>query len=166
MNKFEELIEKCLESVFAVDSFPGSNEIVDKDKEEDLIEQTEETPPEKRNILIDFDGPIHKYSKGLHDESIYDPPTEGAKEAIEFLKKYFRIVIFTARISPNGLGEEKAKNNKIEMIEWLKKYDIFYDEITCEKLPAVAYIDDLAINFDNWVKVMNVMNVYIDKIKK
>jgi hypothetical protein len=42
-------------------------------------------------------------------------------------------------------------NEQKEMIEmWLKKYGIEVDGVTAEKIPATAYIDDLAIEFDGW----------------
>ena len=37
---------------------------------------------EDKTIAVDFDGFIHKYSKGWHDGSIYDEPVEGAAEAL------------------------------------------------------------------------------------
>lgn len=42
-----------------------------------------------RTIAVDFDGVIHKYSKGWQNGSIYDEPVEGAKEALlELLEDY------------------------------------------------------------------------------
>ena len=35
-----------------------------------------------KNICVDFDGVIHKNSKGFHDGTIYDDPVEGTKEAL------------------------------------------------------------------------------------
>lgn len=53
---------------------------------------------EKRSsIALDFDGVIHRYSRGWGDGKIYDPPMDGAPEAIERLNKEFNLVIFTAR---------------------------------------------------------------------
>jgi hypothetical protein len=36
---------------------------------------------------MDFDGVIHKYSKGWLDGSIYDEPMEGAKEQLAKIVK-------------------------------------------------------------------------------
>ena len=40
---------------------------------------------EKNTIAIDFDGVIHKNSKGFHDGTIYDEPIEGVKKGLEYL---------------------------------------------------------------------------------
>ena len=40
-----------------------------------------------KTIAIDFDGVIHKYSKGWHDGTIYDKANEGAFEFIRELMK-------------------------------------------------------------------------------
>mgnify|MGYP003657985253 FL=1 len=47
-------------------------------------------------IAIDFDGVIHKYSKGWQGlQNAYDPPNDGAVESIKRLKELgFRLVIF------------------------------------------------------------------------
>ena len=39
----------------------------------------------KKTIVFDFDGVIHRYSKGWQDGNIYDKPTKGIKETIEIL---------------------------------------------------------------------------------
>lgn len=98
-----------------------------------------------QTIMIDFDGVIHLYSKGWAGGVIYDPPVEGAKEALTTLKNLgFRLVILTARQLPKSR----------EAIEgWLKQYDIPYDDITNIKGPAVIYIDDRGFRFEGpWTK--------------
>ena len=51
----------------------------------------------KKTIAVDFDGVIHKYSRGYQDGSIYDEPVEGALETMEKLSQQFNVVIFTVR---------------------------------------------------------------------
>lgn len=118
-----------------------------------------------KDIYIDFDGPTHKYSKGFVDGEIYDPPTDYAKEAIDVLRKRYRIVIFTARICTQFAREtgKTQEELKIEVADWLHSNNIYFDEITCEKGPAVAYIDDLAIHFDNWKDVLENLTILIQK---
>ena len=104
---------------------------------------------ENKRLMVDFDRTIHKYSKGYHDGTIYDEPIPGAKEALDILhNRGYEIVIFTAR----GSSENEDRTSQVKNVEkWLKKYGIYYDRITSEKLPAFAYIDDLAIRFKgNW----------------
>ena len=107
------------------------------------------------NIAIDFDGVIHANSKGFFDGSIYDKPVDGALEAIKFLSKHFKIIIFTCKAKPdrplvNG-------RNGIELVrEWLDKYDMlkYISDITVEKPRALLYIDDKAVEFKNWINCL------------
>ena len=57
-------------------------------------------PDELINISVDFDGVIHKCSKGYHDGTIYDDPVEGVKEA---LKKLIYLNIYQ-KYQPRNLG--------------------------------------------------------------
>ena len=36
-------------------------------------------------IVLDFDGVIHKSSKGYHDGTVYDDPVDGTRKALEIL---------------------------------------------------------------------------------
>ena len=105
----------------------------------------------KQTIAIDFDGVIHKYSKGFQDGSIYDEPIEGVKEALKKLSKKFRIVIFTTRLNPCFDNEEKMNE---DITNWLVKHEIYHDELTNNKPPAIAYIDDRGIRFTNWEDIL------------
>jgi len=114
----------------------------------------------KSTVAIDFDGVMHKNSKGYHDGTIYDAPIEGTKEALEILsKKYSRLVIYTCKTNP----ERPPVNGKTaeEMIwEWLEKHGMkqYICEITHEKPRASFYIDDKAIKFDTWNNALNEIN--------
>lgn len=101
---------------------------------------------DKKTIVFDFDGVIHRYSKGWQDGSIYDKPVKGIKEVIDELRKDYKIVIVSTRSAT-----EEGKNN---IINWLKKYDIKVDDISKEKPPALIYVDDRAINFDGNCKTL------------
>lgn len=114
----------------------------------------------KRTIAVDFDGVIHQYSKGFMDGSIYDLPVEGARDAMKsMVDKGYRVVIFTTRLNPDfdrtGI-ETHAMRDSIKT--WLKKYgflvQVHYHELTNNKPPAIAYIDDKGIRFDNWLHVL------------
>lgn len=97
-------------------------------------------------ICFDFDGVVHHYSKGYHDGSLYDNPTPGVKELINKLKENYEIIIWTARLQSSLKGYKSSTDQNI-VEEWLEKHDIYYDFITNEKVPAIAYIDDRAIEF-------------------
>ena len=95
----------------------------------------------KKTICIDFDGVIHAYSKGFHDGTIYDPPSEGAYEALMELDQSYKIVVLTAR----------ARTKELEqgVWSWLLTYDLtqFIEGVTNVKPAAAAYIDDRAVRY-------------------
>lgn len=93
----------------------------------------------EKTIAIDFDGVIHRYSRGFQGmENVYDCPTSGAEDALKNLKNMgYRLIIVSSRtIDP--IKEWLIKNN-------LEK---FFDDVTNIKHPAKFYIDDHAIRFE------------------
>lgn len=95
----------------------------------------------KKTIVFDFDGVIHKYSKGYQGESIYDEPNQNVIKVINQLRYMnYEVVIVSTRC--NTLQGIEA----IKM--WLDKYNIIVDKVCKEKPPALVYIDDRAIKFD------------------
>ena len=114
---------------------------------------------EKTNIGIDFDGVIHKNSKGYFDGTVYDTPIGGSKEAIKLISKKYDIIIFTAKAKP----DRPLINGKtgVELVwEWLNLHGFakYIKEVTSEKPRAVAYIDDKAIKFINWDTTIKELN--------
>ena len=108
-------------------------------------------PDEQINIGIDFDGVIHKCSKGYYDGTIYDEPVAETYSALETISRKYTIILYTCKAKPDrGLVNGKTG---IELIwEWLDKYNMsqFVSKITSEKPRAIAYIDDKAIQFKSW----------------
>lgn len=127
-----------------------------------------------KTIAIDFDGVIHKYSKGWHDGTCYDDPVFGVFEAISTLmdsgycvfilstrkaahiRKWVKQNAYESDYERHGMGGDPLdfKYPKfgftVEIIPWYKK---FWNKkkvlgITKRKLPAMAYIDDRAIKFN------------------
>lgn len=148
------------ESIFPIDSFPT------KKKKRRVIKTIYPNENwliiEQKRAMIDLDGTIHKYSKGYQDGTIYDKPFDGAKQAIDWLKKQgYEIVIFTTRASKeNALTMGGDHENEIKKVKnWLANQDIYFDRVTAEKLPADFYIDDKAIVIKNgnWNAVLNVV---------
>ena len=108
-------------------------------------------PDEAVNIGIDFDGVIHKCSKGYYDGTIYDDPMEGAYEALERISQKYTVIMYTAKAKPDR-GLVNGKTGTELVWEWLKKHDMakFVSKVTAEKPRAVCYIDDKAIEFTDW----------------
>ena len=111
----------------------------------------------QKQIAIDFDGVIHKNSKGFYDGTVYDKPIEGALDAVKwFYEKGYNIVIFSAKVKPDR-PLVNGKSGKELVWDWLKKYDFhkYITEITCEKPRALVIIDDRCIRFENWESTLN-----------
>ena len=89
-------------------------------------------------VLVDFDGVIHRYSRGWADGTAYDEPMPGAREALERLTAQgYEVVIFSTR-------------DRKQISAWLKHHGFPYYLITNQKLPATAIIDDRAIHHVDW----------------
>ena len=54
-------------------------------------------PDELVNIGVDFDGVIHKNSKGYHDGTVYDDPVEGVREPLEKLSEKYTVIVYSAK---------------------------------------------------------------------
>lgn len=106
---------------------------------------------EKINIGIDFDGVIHKNSKGYHDGTIYDDPVDGVEEALKVLSERYNLICCTAKAKPDR-ELVNGKTGSILVWEWLKErgLDKYIKQVTSEKPRAVAYIDDKGIRFEDW----------------
>ena len=64
------------------------------------------TDENKDLFAIDFDGVIHKSSKGYYDGTIYDEPVIGVEDALRELSKNNSIIIF--KKSPISLFRSAA----------------------------------------------------------
>ena len=108
-------------------------------------------PDEQINLGIDFDGVIHKNSKGFFDGTIYDDPIEGTEEALKKLSDKYTLICYTAKAKPDRMLINGKTGTEL-VWEWLKKhkFDKYISKVTSEKPRAVAYIDDKAIRFSNW----------------
>ena len=108
-------------------------------------------PDELVNIGVDFDGVIHKNSKGYHDGTVYDEPVEGAREALEKLSEKYTVIVYTAKARKDR-GLVNGRSGVQLIWDWLKEHDLnqYVSKVTAEKPRAVAYIDDKGIKFDNW----------------
>ena len=108
-------------------------------------------PDETYQIGIDFDGVIHKNSKGFFDGTVYDDPIEGVSRALEMISKKYTIIVYSAKARKDRmLINEKTG---VELIwDWLDRHHLskYVKEVTSEKPRAVCYIDDKAFRFTDW----------------
>lgn len=116
-------------------------------------------PPADRSIALDFDGVLHQYSLGWHTKDIYDPPMPGAHRALKELSEAYGVFILTARPADEVIVwcREEFKDLRFELIPDHVRYwnTMGVIGVTNRKLPALAYVDDRAIRFTNWVDVVN-----------
>ena len=121
-----------------------------------------------KSIAIDFDGVIHKYSKGWHDGSIYDETIDGWVEAIIRLQRAgYAVFIFSTR-DPDQIVEWYYRDflinhpSAFEMQKILGS-QVFWNNdkvvgVTGRKLEAIAYIDDRAVRFEgSWEIIDNLL---------
>jgi len=117
----------------------------------------------KNQIAIDFDGVIHKNSKGFFDGTVYDDPIENSLDSIKEISKKFDIIIFTAKASKDR-PLINGKTGEEHVIDWLKKHSFYQyiKDVVVEKPRAILYIDDKGYRFENWKKTINfVSNINI-----
>lgn len=98
-------------------------------------------------ICADFDGVLHKCSKGYGNGVIYDIPTENSQFTIKnLIRGGFKVLVFTSR--------DKRQYPKIRA--WLEKNGFPKLEITNVKPKgALAFIDDRAIRFTSWADIVH-----------
>ena len=108
-------------------------------------------PDEQINIGIDFDGVIHKNSKGYYDGTIYDDPVDGSYDALKKLSQEHTVIIYSCKAKPDR-GLINGQTGTELIWQWLKKHDMaqFVSKVTAEKPRARYYIDDKAIRFTDW----------------
>jgi len=111
----------------------------------------------KYRICFDLDGTICEIkTKNQSYETVL--PIAGMVEYLQELKNNGHyIIIMTARNMAtynNNLGQIIA-NQAPTVIEWLKKYNIPYDELLFGKPNADFFVDDKAINFTNTENLKN-----------
>lgn len=115
-----------------------------------------------KTICFDFDGVINQYVGWGHGE-LDTPPVKGAFETLLKLEKEYKIVVFTTRagedLSITTFEGEEGTLYGVEAIRrWIDincfeqtgRHPTHRWEITNQKVPAIAYVDDRAIRFTNW----------------
>jgi hypothetical protein len=128
-----------------------------------------------KTIAIDFDGVIHRYSKGWHDGTIYDEPVRGALEYIKSLMDQGYCVYVLSTRNPRQIKrwldhytwkwDSFSKDDQLAFYGYKPEIVPFWKNIwdkpyalgiTNRKLPAMAYIDDKAVRFEGrWDNLIN-----------
>lgn len=118
-------------------------------------------------VAIDFDGVIHKNSKGLHDGTIYDEPVEGAIESIKELSSKYIIIIYSFKGHPDRPLLE-GKNGISLVWDWLDKMGIkeCVNDVVWGKPNAFIYIDDKGYRFNNWKETKRDIDKYYLELKE
>lgn len=128
-------VEECIKKII---NFLENWKFIESTKEVNNLDK-------RKTISIDFDGVIHKYSRGFQGlDNAYDPPMEGSIESIKDLhSKGFILKILSSR-------------PKEVIYPWLEKYGIseLITEVSNHKFPATIYIDDRGYHFKDWKTTM------------
>ncbi len=169
-------IKSKLESIFAIDTYETSDENRNAPDvmqahntltgkkisifKDEPLEEGEDDPSlqDIKSICIDFDGVIHPYKK-WNGGKLNPDPISGTREAINYLKNKYKIIIFTTRASER-YNQTPSRGELVKNVkDWLKSNDIYFDDVTADKIGAVAYIDDKAIRFeDNWNQILKMVD--------
>jgi hypothetical protein len=123
---------------------------------DDAYAQANGHPPSAaKTVCIDFDGTICPWGPLTEDR----PPFLGARVALRgFRDQGYRIVILTSRASLQW-WEAEARVRGVDTLvfgfrqlsfvaKYLNRWGLDYDEITSEKVPALAYFDDRAVRVE------------------
>jgi len=111
-------------------------------------------PPAAAGVVcVDFDGTIAPWG----DLFGFPEPLPGAKDFLDYLReKGYTIVIFTSRLSTvwhasEGRDPGYGIFQQVQYLqEYFERYQLPADQVTAEKVPALAYIDDKAVEFLDW----------------
>lgn len=114
-----------------------------------------------KTLAVDFDGVVHRYSRGWQDGTIYDPPLPRALEALTTLMETYAVFIHTTRDATDVAGWLAARgfDTVVDVDGPKHPKREFWNErgallVTDRKLPAIAYIDDRGIRFQSWKQVL------------
>lgn len=74
---------------------------------------------------MDFDGVIHKYSKGWHTGQIYDEPVEGAIHWLLKMQMHYEICIYSSR----SKDERQLQAMKDWLNYWINNYLACFEKV-------------------------------------
>ena len=119
--------------------------------DDEYAQENGHPPCAAETVCIDFDGTICPWGPLMEDR----PPFCGVKDALRALAMQdYRIVILTSRLSPTWWAAEAEVRGvkplafgaeQIQFVtDYMARWGLPYDALTCEKVPALAYLDDKA----------------------
>lgn len=100
-------------------------------------------------IAVDFDGVVHAWDGNWNHGKLGDALVPGAAAGLrQLLAMGYRLVLFTARARDPAAVAIVSR--------WLEGHGLagVFAEVTNQKPPAVAYLDDRAIRFTAWPKAV------------
>lgn len=88
-----------------------------------------------KTVCIDFDGVMNTYDGWKGDDELFQP-REGLEDFLMKLSQHFKLVVLSTR-------------NAKKIWEWLFDHhlEIYIEDVTNEKVPAIAYLDDRGVCF-------------------
>lgn len=105
----------------------------------------------KPTIAVDFDGVIREQTD-WHPGPIDGTPTLGIQLLLQDLRdKGCKILIYTVRAYDRIVNGQQEPNQVQELHEWLKRYNVPYDEIHTDPWKPIVtlFLDDRAVRFKN-----------------
>ena len=128
------------------------NSLIDYLDGQNLLSNIKEinTLDKQKTLSFDFDGVIHKYSKGFQGlENAYDVPMPGAREVLTQLKdEGYILKVMSSR--PAHVIKSWLFDNMM---------DHLFEDVSNQKFAATVYVDDRAMYFDknnpDWNKTYN-----------
>jgi len=112
-----------------------------------------------KRFCFDLDGTICENKKPGQTYADVEPIPGAVEYMKELRKNGHYIIVLTARnmvTHSNNLGKIIANQAPI-VIDWLKKYDIPYDELLFGKPHADYFIDDKGISFKNYESLKHLL---------
>ena len=121
-------------------------------------------PDSHKTIVFDFDGVVHRNSKGFHDGTIYDEPTKNIRSIFMYLKNNGYLIAINSCKLRSDRPKVNNKTGEELIVDWLWKYDLsgFVDILEAEKTPGIMYIDDKAMRFNQY----DSFDKFLDKLEE